>query len=73
MIGHYCHFRCQRSLKTQPLKVEINGFKTGHYLGVKTALIDPITAGPQRHVECPEREPADDDIWFSRSRMVSAR
>jgi hypothetical protein len=27
--------------------VEIKGFKTSHYLGVKTALIGPITAGPE--------------------------
>ena len=31
-----------------------------------------MTAGSEGHVECPEREPADDDIRFSRSRMVSA-
>jgi hypothetical protein len=37
----------------QPLRVEIRGFKTGHYLGVKTALVGPITAGPEGHVECP--------------------
>jgi len=27
-------------------KARNQGFKTGHYLGVKTALVGPITAGP---------------------------
>jgi hypothetical protein len=58
--------------QNQPLMVEIRGFKTGHYLGVKTALVGSITAGSDGHVECPESEPACDDIQFSRSRMVSA-
>jgi hypothetical protein len=52
--------------------VEIKGFKTGHYLGVKTALVGPISAGSEGHVGCPESEPANDDIQFSRSRMISA-
>jgi hypothetical protein len=58
----YGRFRvsCQRSLKT------------GHCLGVKTALVGLVNAGPEGHVECPESEPANDDIQFSRSRMVSA-
>src|SRR5258708_23509345 len=58
--------------QNRPLRVEIKGFKTGHCLGVKTALVGPITAGSEGHVECPESEPAHDDIQFSRSRMVSA-
>jgi hypothetical protein len=33
--------------QNQPLRVEIKGFKTGHYLGVKTALVGPITAGSE--------------------------
>jgi hypothetical protein len=45
-----------------PLRVEIKEFKTSHSLGVKTALIGPITAGPEGNVECPESEPANDDI-----------
>jgi hypothetical protein len=31
--------------QNQPLRVEIKGFKTGNYLGVKTTLVGPITAG----------------------------
>jgi hypothetical protein len=58
--------------QNRPLMVEIKGFKTSHSMGVKTALIGPITAGREGHVECPESEPANDDIQFSRSRMVSA-
>src|SRR6201988_2819981 len=58
--------------QNRPLMVEIKGFKTRHSMGVKTALIGPITAGREGHVECPESEPANDDIQFSRSRMVSA-
>jgi hypothetical protein len=42
--------KCQRSVKT------------GHYLGLKTALVGPITAGLEGHVECPESGAADDDI-----------
>jgi hypothetical protein len=44
--------------------VEIKGIKTSHSLGVKTALIGPITAGWEGHVGCPESEPANDDIQF---------
>jgi hypothetical protein len=42
--------------QNQPVRVEIKGFKTGRYLGVKTALVGPITAGPEGHVECPESD-----------------
>src|ERR1700741_1719298 len=31
--------------QNRPRRVEIKGFKTSHSLGVKTALIGPITAG----------------------------
>jgi Homeodomain-like domain len=34
--------------------VEIKGFKTSHSMGVKTALVGPITAGSVGYVECPE-------------------
>src|ERR1700756_5216032 len=68
------HLSLAMSAVTQnrPLVVEIKGFKTSHSMGVKTALIGPITAGREGHVECPESEPANDNIQFSRSRMVSA-
>jgi hypothetical protein len=58
--------------QNQPVRVEIKGVKTGHCLGVKTALVGLVNAGPEGHVECPESEPSNDDIQFSRSRMVSA-
>jgi hypothetical protein len=58
--------------QNQPVRVEIKGFKTGHYLGVKTALVGPIPAGSEGHVECPESKPADHQIQFSKPRIVSA-
>ena len=42
--------------QNQPLRVEIKGFKTGHYLGVKTALVGLVNAGPKGQVECPHSE-----------------
>jgi hypothetical protein len=60
-----------QALKTGHL-VEIKGFKTGPYLGVKTALVRLVTAGSEGHVECPESEPADDDIQFSLSKVLLA-
>jgi hypothetical protein len=42
--------------------VETKGFKTGYYLGIKAALVGPITAGLEGHVECPKSTPANDDI-----------
>src|ERR1700758_1420099 len=58
--------------QNRPLMVEIKGFKTSHSLGVKTALIGPITAGREGHVECPENEPAADGIQLTGTKMVSA-
>jgi hypothetical protein len=58
--------------QNRPLKVEIRGFKTSHFLEGKTALVGLVTAGPEGHVECPESEPANDDTQFSRSRVVTA-
>jgi hypothetical protein len=37
--------------QNQPLRVEIKGFKTGNYLGVKTTLVGPITAGREGDVD----------------------
>jgi len=54
------------------LKVEIRGFKTGHFLEGKTALVGLVTAGPEGYVERPESEPANDDTQFSPSRVVAA-
>jgi hypothetical protein len=52
--------------------VEIKGFKTSHSMGVKTALIGPITAGREGHVECPESEPANDDYTACSTRLFAA-
>jgi hypothetical protein len=64
--------KCVSGQSKPATKGRNNGFKTSHSLGVKTALIGPITAGPEGHAECSESKPANDDIEFSRSRMVSA-
>jgi hypothetical protein len=43
--------------QTQPLKVEIKGFKTSHFLEPKTAPRNSPDAGPMGHVELPKSEP----------------
>jgi hypothetical protein len=58
--------------QNRPLKVEIKGFKTGHFWEVKTVPLGLVSARPSGHVECPESEPANDDIQFSRSGLVPA-
>ena len=52
--------------------VETKGFKTSHFKESKTALLDPEKLGAKEHVECPDSEPANDDIQFRRARIVSA-
>jgi hypothetical protein len=42
--------------------VEIEGFKTSHFKESKTALVDWEKLGAKEHGECPESEPANDDI-----------
>jgi hypothetical protein len=39
--------------QNQPLRIEIKGFKTGHYLEAKTVVVGLVTAGLEGHVECP--------------------
>ena len=46
--------------QNQPLKVEIKGFKTSHFLEQKTALVSLVDAGPKGHVERPQSELATD-------------
>lgn len=58
--------------QNRPLRVEIKGVKTGHFLEPKTALLGLVAAGQKRHVECPESEPANDNLQFTRSRLVWA-
>ena len=63
LIGHmdfgYLFFQVSAVTQNRPVKVEIKGFKTSHSLEVKTALVGPITAGLEGHVECPESERLD--------------
>jgi hypothetical protein len=40
--------------QNQPLKVEIKGFKTSHFLEQKTAPWNSPDAGPMEHVELPK-------------------
>lgn len=47
-------YRLLAVTQNQPLWVEIRGFKTGHSLGVKTALDGLVNARPEGHVECRE-------------------
>jgi len=58
--------------QNQPLKVEIKGFKTSHFLEQKTAPQDRADAGPMGHVARPESEFASNDLQFTRKRLVPA-
>jgi hypothetical protein len=50
--------------QNRSVRVEIKGFKTGHFLEPKTALLGLVTARSEGHVECPESEPANEDIVY---------
>src|SRR5271166_6229007 len=56
--------------QNQPLKVEIRGFKTSHFLEQKTAPRDCPDAGPMEHVELPKSELASNYLQFKRPRLV---
>ena len=56
--------------QNQPLKVEIKGFKTSHFLEQKTAPQNHPDAGPMGHVERPQSESASNDLQFTRQRLV---
>ena len=58
--------------QNQPLKVEIKGVKTSHFLEQKTAPQDHADAEPMGHVERPQSEPASNDLQFTRQRLVPA-
>ena len=58
--------------QNQPVKVEIKGFKTSHFLEQKTAPQDHADAGPMGHVERPQSEPASNNLQFTRPRLVPA-
>ncbi len=47
--------------QNRTLKIGIKGFKTSYSLGLKPALVGPITAGAAGRVECPESGPANDN------------
>src|SRR5271157_5944068 len=56
--------------QNQPLKVEIKGFKTSHFLEQKTAPRNSPDAGPMEHVELPKSEPANNNLQFKRPGLV---
>src|SRR5271165_7157883 len=56
--------------QNQPLKVEIKGFKTSHFLEQKTAPRNSPDAGPMEHVELPKSEPANNYLQFTRPRLA---
>src|ERR1700736_1516326 len=58
--------------QNQPLKVEIKGFKTSHFLEPKTAPQDRADAGPMGHVERPQSESASNHLQFTWQRLVPA-
>jgi transposase len=58
--------------QNQPVKVEIKGIKTSHFLEQKTAPRDCIEAGSMGHVERPQSDPSSNDLQFIRPGLVSA-
>jgi hypothetical protein len=52
--------------QNRPLKVKINGFKARYFPEPRTSLLSHVTARLEGHVECPDSEPANDDIQFTR-------
>src|SRR6516164_4836039 len=58
--------------QNQPVKVEIKGFKTSHFLEQKTAPRNCPNAGPMGHVERPQSEPSGNNLHLRRPRLVPA-
>src|SRR5207237_54360 len=58
--------------QNQPVIIEIKGLKTGHFKERETALRDREEIGSMGHVECPQSEPANNDIQLGPARMVAA-
>jgi hypothetical protein len=52
--------------------IEIKGFKTGHFRESRTAPLNRNEMGSMGHVECPQSEPANNDIQLGPARMVAA-
>src|SRR3984893_1229282 len=58
--------------QNQPGIIEIKGLKTSHFKESKTAPRDLEQTGSMGHVECPQSEPANNDLQPRRSWMVAA-
>ena len=58
--------------QNQPAIIEIKGVKTSHFKESKTAPRNREEIGSVEHVECPQSEPANNDLQPGRSRMVAA-
>jgi hypothetical protein len=57
--------------QNQPGIIEIKGLKTSHFKESKTAPLDRGEIGSMGHVECPQSEPANNDLQPGRSWMVA--
>jgi hypothetical protein len=57
--------------QNQPGISEIKGLKTSHFKESKTAPLDRGEIGSMGHVECPQSEPANNDLQPCRSWMVA--
>ena len=53
--------------QNQPGTIEIKGLKTSHFKERKTAPLDLGEMGSMGHVECPQSEPANNDLQPGRS------
>src|SRR6516225_9124746 len=77
-INSGSRFACLRAslmsgvTQNRPVKVEIKGFKTSHFLEQKTAPRNCPDAGPMGHVERPQSEPSGNDLHLRRPRLVPA-
>jgi hypothetical protein len=58
--------------QNQPVMVGIKGVKTSHFMERKTAPRDYCEAVPMERVQPPQSELANNDLQFSRPRMVPA-
>ena len=58
--------------QNRPVIIEIKGLKTSHFKESKTAPLDRGEIGSMGHVECPQSEPANNDLQPGRTWMVAA-
>jgi len=68
LLGYYVSAISQN----QPGIIEIKGLKTSHFKESKTAPRDLEQTGSMGHVECPQSEPANNDLQPGQSWMVAA-